>query len=214
MLHTVSSVFDMPRLHLMAEPSLKDIIADYVNYCIENSGLSLNKLAEESGLSPATIHRAAGRDPKYSATPKTSTVLALYRVTGLPLPDRLRSLATGAATGFAERELEPILPPEDDTDPNLQRWQIRTTSMQLMGYMPGDIVIADTRVTPRDGDVVVAQVYDHDLGSAETVIRFYKMPYILNATSNPAEFEAHLVEHRNVVIVAVVISSHRTRAAA
>ncbi len=44
--------------------------------------------------------------------------------------------------------------------------------------MPGDILKIDMRLKPRQGDAVIAQIYD-GYGNAETVFRIFSDPYLI-----------------------------------
>lgn len=95
--------------------------------------------------------------------------------------------------------------------PGVDVWQVRTAALALMGYMPGDWFLLDTNQSERirAGDVVVAQVYDNNRGTAITVLRRYEPPVLVAASINPEEHRVHVVDGTNVVVRGKVVASWR-----
>lgn len=89
-------------------------------------------------------------------------------------------------------------------------WRVSTSAMQLAGYVEGDIILVDThRVAPAPGAVVLAQVYDWQLGSAMTLLRRYDPPVIMAASADAREWKPYVVDGTNVLIVGIVVASWR-----
>ncbi|RWR34977.1 XRE family transcriptional regulator [Sinirhodobacter populi] len=129
--------------------------------------------------------------------------------------------AQQASPGFAESDAGPWAgrPAEHQktttiaeafgAGPGIDVWQIRTSSMCLAGYLPGDFMLVDTHQAERvkAGDVVVAQVYSPR--GAKTVLRRW-MPPVLIAHAAPTEEEpVYVVDNDNVAIRGKVIASWR-----
>lgn len=95
--------------------------------------------------------------------------------------------------------------------PGVDVWTIKTQSLALMGYMPGDYMLVDTHQAERvkSGDVVLAQIYDNANGSAATVLRRFEPPVLVAASMSPDERRVHIVDGVNVVIVGKVTASWR-----
>lgn len=57
--------------------------------------------------------------------------------------------------------------------PGVDIWRVRSASMAMAGYLPGDFMLVDTHQAERarPGDVVLAQIYNNSRGTAATVLR-------------------------------------------
>lgn len=66
-------------------------------------------------------------------------------------------------------------------------YQIRGRALDLDGILDGDLVIADLAGAPMPGDHVIAQVYDWQKGSADSIVRRFQPPYLLahSTAANP-----------------------------
>lgn len=106
------------------------------------------------------------------------------------------------------RRLEPVAEALG-AKPGIDVWDVKTSALAFMGYMPGDHVLIDTHASERvrQGDVVVAQIYDRN-GSAKTVLRRYEPPVLV--TSGPEDTQVHVVDGENVVIRGRAIACWRT----
>lgn len=95
--------------------------------------------------------------------------------------------------------------------PGVDVWQVKSPALSLMGYMPGDMMLVDTHAAERvrQGDVVVAQIYDNNKGSAFTLLRRYEPPVLVAASPDPADRRVHVVDGINVVIRGRVTASWR-----
>jgi hypothetical protein len=176
---------------------------------LERTGHSQNKLARLMGCSPSTVNRWV--DPDDGTSPGWDNVIALATMFGNQPPG---FAAQDHATGMAEDGLRMIAQPEtDDWNGNITEWAVKDASMQVMGYMAGDMVRADARIKPEDGDVVVANLYSVNGQTATTALRVFKAPgYLLPATSNATEFSVHEVG-KTGAIFGTVFESRRTRKA-
>ncbi|MDE2579986.1 MAG: hypothetical protein KGL46_14375, partial [Hyphomicrobiales bacterium] len=91
-------------------------------------------------------------------------------------------------------------------------WRIENRALELAGYIPGDIVLIDQAAAARDGDTVIAQIYDFDIGDARTRIRRYDGVYLTTATMDAALAERPLpVDGERVVIVGRIVRMFRNR---
>jgi hypothetical protein len=102
--------------------------------------------------------------------------------------DESRRASISGSTGFAEPELVPyggkIAAVERKPPDGHGRWTVRTRALDLVGILPGDVVEFDMGAEPREGDVVVAQVYDDETGTAATVLRIFLPPYLVVRSSD------------------------------
>ena len=182
-------------------------IGKWIERVLETKRWTAAELARRSGVSPSTISRAINGE-KF-----TNTIATLSKISAaakIALPPQL----VGEGAGFAEAEAEPYT---GDTSADVQqsdtvdRWQLRSRALEAVGCLPGDIVLVSRTASPRDGDIVHAQIYDMT-GGAETVFRFYERPYITTRTSDPAHHRTpELVDDKRVVIMGVVTKLVRQR---
>ena len=94
---------------------------------------------------------------------------------------------------------------------NADLWQVRSRALELEGYMLGDIVVVDLDRTAEGGEVVCAQMYDWNRGSAQTVLRVYEPPYLITASQSPIHRKPVLVDNERVTIKGLVVASARRR---
>lgn len=95
--------------------------------------------------------------------------------------------------------------------PGIDTWTIRSDAMNAMGMLAGDFILVDTRQADncKPGDVVIAQVYDWQTGSAITVVRRYEPPVLVAATTNKDAFRVHVIDGQNTVVRGKVIANWR-----
>lgn len=186
---------------------IKAEIADWLAVHMKRTGLSMNEIAKRAGLGVATISRMA--DGATLLLPKIEHLLIVASVLKAPVPQVFQEYANSA--GFEEPGLERFEgPAEAETNPNISRWTVRDTSLQSLGYMPGDIVVARADLDARDGDVVVCNLYSPGGFAAVTALRLYKAPYLVTMSPFPADAATHELG-KNAAIHGVVVESLRLR---
>ncbi|MGB3316043.1 MAG: helix-turn-helix domain-containing protein [Albidovulum sp.] len=138
-------------------------------------------------------------------------------------PGGHRSGQTARTPGFCESDAEPFRGPDPMENrvgavarmlgarAGVDVWKVRSTSMALAGYMPGDFILVDTRasVGASAGDVVVAQIYDDAAGTATTVLRRFEPPVLVSASQVPDDLRVLVVDGEKVAIRGKVIASWR-----
>lgn len=90
-------------------------------------------------------------------------------------------------------------------------WTLKTDALNLLGYLKGDILIVDLAMTPRDGDIVCAQLYDWQKETADTVFRLYRKPWLMTHSSIIAPIQPRLVDDDTVAVKGVVEAVLRPR---
>lgn len=85
--------------------------------------------------------------------------------------------------------------------------EVKDDSLNLSGFMPGDIIISELDKPYKKGDVVVVQHYTEDM--AESILRNYAPPY-LTAHSSNSKYTSIPVDDTSVRIVSPVIRLIRT----
>lgn len=97
--------------------------------------------------------------------------------------------------------------------PNADPWVIKTRALELMGYLPGDIVVVDPSQVAQPGDAICAQVnIDFRRGSAETVMRIYERAggsFVLVGASMDPTFRAPIAVDDRVAVKGVIIGMIR-----
>lgn len=90
-------------------------------------------------------------------------------------------------------------------------WRVQSQAMALGGMLAGDLFLLDTHQSERvrQGDIVVAQIYDNRLGTATTVLRRFEPPVLVAASADPADGRVHVVDGVNVVVRGKVVASWR-----
>ena len=194
-------------------------LLDWIEWLRVRTGQSLSDLADGAGLSSNTLTRLKQRD---SALLDALSVRMLCEYTGLPGPDLYKH---GPTSGFAEEASRYDASAKDidnltkrfvalalDGRANAASWWLKTQALEAIGYMQGDLIIADAAVQPRAGDVVCAQVYDVRNGTAETVFRVFEPPYLVAFHSDPRLRKPLLIDNERVIVMATVTESLRRRA--
>lgn len=97
---------------------------------------------------------------------------------------------------------------EQVSTPKMFALEVRDDSLNLSGFLPGDIVIADTERKIAGGDVVIIQHYDDARDTAETILRRYQPPMLL-AHSTRAEFLPLKEKDKSVRVIAPVLKLMR-----
>lgn len=193
---------------------------------------------KRAGVTAEDISRELGRDrsvvsriyvSRQQMTLDQAKVFA--RVLDVPLEEVLSHAglmdpaeAPHAAPGFAESDVAPWKGKGSEAErinataatlgggrAGVDVWTVKSLAMAVGGLLPGDQVLVDTHQSERckAGDIVVAQRYDGQTGTAETVLRRYEPPVLVSASTDPADGRALVVDGSNVVIRGKVIASWR-----
>lgn len=95
--------------------------------------------------------------------------------------------------------------------PGVDVWQVSSSSMQLDGYLPGDLMLVDNRPSMRlrAGDAVVAEVCDEQTGSPQIVFRRYEPPALLCRSALAPKESTLFLGGRNLTVKGRVIASCR-----
>lgn len=182
----------------------------------------------KAGVTADDIARAAGRSRSavshiYMGRQRMNLdwAKAFAEVLKVPLDEVLRRAgitdeptAQLLSPGFSDSDAAPFVPASGEAHraqsvaqafgarPGVDVWMVRTSAMALQGILPGDMMLVDTHRadSTRPGDVVVAQVYDHNRGKASTVLRRLEPPVLVAASVDPEDRRALVVDGVNVVV--------------
>lgn len=182
-----------------------DPVRAWLRRTMAQLGLKATPFARAAGLAPSTIIRAL--DPEGGSTLERASIAKIKQAFSVPGPDE----AHAGPPGLSEPDLLALSDTESgDLPPSQCRKTINTRALELVGYMPGDIITLDKAVKPVAGDVVEAQIYAR--GAAETVLRLYDRPYLVSRTLDPTvSGKPALVDDEMVKIAAVVVRCERVR---
>lgn len=197
----------------------------FLERVLARTGWTATELARKAKLDHSTLSRflTGGREGhalRHSTIRKIELASGLAFMGGLA-PEQAAMVSGGE--GFAESEATPLAL-MDVQDPllmaavngrnNVDPWLLRSRALENLGYRPGDTLLVELGVTPRQGDIVCAQVYDWQKGNAETVFRSFLPPYLVAQTGDVRLQRPMLVDDHHVVIKGVVTLSFRQRQAA
>lgn len=184
-------------------------IRNWLAEVMRQTGLKLTPLAKQAGLAPSTLSRAM--DPASGISLERRSIQKIIDTFGVT-PPLLHAASTAAAPENDLRDLCPYSPASEAKviDPTtVARWQVRSRALELAGCLVGDILIADSAISARPRDIVIAQAIA-PTGDAETLARIYDPPYLLTATMDPSSREKpRLVDDTAVSIWGVVIRLER-----
>jgi hypothetical protein len=191
---------------------------DYLRRVIAHTRKPPTRIAKEVGVAPSTLTRLLNENS--IATLHARTISRLQDYSGISFfggdpsaPSTFRGLAEDAVP-FDAKDADPavsaaikaLVGGRQAADP----WTMRTRALERRGYLPGDIVIVDLGRRPEAGDSVCAQVYDWRRGAAETVMRVYDPPFLLEATHDDQLRKPLVVDNEQVIIKGVLLA-HRLR---
>lgn len=153
------------------------------------------------------------------------------RVLSVPLEDVLQHAgvldeteARAVQPGFAESDAVPFAGKGSEGaetqaraevfgggKPGIDIWTVKSLTMSLGGYLPGDTILVDTHQSERckAGDVILGQSYNWQTGTAETILRRYEPPVLVAASADPLDGRVLVVDGNNVVIRGKVVASWR-----
>ncbi|WP_145969180.1 hypothetical protein [Mesorhizobium sp. M8A.F.Ca.ET.021.01.1.1] len=192
-----------------------EAVARYMN-------LSLSELSLNSGMAASTITRYMNdKSGRLSVTDRTLEAIATY--SGIPknvMPGQRR------LPGFGESETLPHDMERDEPLPSwvttaiaahkgnrngVDAWVMKGWALDLLGILPGDIVLIDQNRRPKSGDIVLAQLTDLVTQRTETVMRRYEAPFITTHSSKLGPSRPEQVDDDRVVIMGVEVGVIRPR---
>lgn len=189
--------------------STQAAIQEYLRQISKASGHSPTRIAREIGVSESTITRHWNGESK--SLPHISTIRKLIERYQLAPPPALGALGAVQTGGFSEPEV--ILANESDyaeretLNPNQSIWIVGRSFSAIAGYRAGDRFLLDMSLTPRDGDDVVANIYDRSGKGAATVLRKFRRAWLFADGNTDPEF----ADGRGVAVMGVIVKSWRSR---
>ncbi|HEY1736365.1 MAG TPA: hypothetical protein VGG12_06955 [Methylovirgula sp.] len=193
------------------EEAYRQEIAAWIRGIETRFRVRVQEIAARATLNPSTVYRLK----KLKVNPDLRSLRQIAEAFDLVIPGEGTVLK--GHNGFAEGDVAPLLGYDQNTDEkpperDQSDWLINNRALDLAGCLPGDIVRMDMRVSPRPGDIVIAQVYEMDLGTAKTLIRLFAPPYLMIRSTDPTVNEKPLyVDQERVAIMGTVVSLRRQR---
>lgn len=194
----------------------------WIRAVAQHMNLSLSDLALNAGLAASTVTRYINdKSGKLSVTQRTLEAISLY--SGIPknvMPGQRR------LPGFGESEAVPYDPTQDERLPEwvlsaiaahkgnrngVEAWLMKGWALDLLGILPGDVLIIDQNRRPKAGDIVLAQLTDLVTQRTETVMRRYEPPFITTHSSKLGPMRPEQVDDDRVVVMGVEVGVIRPR---
>lgn len=193
-------------------------VARYMN-------LSLSDLALNSGLAASTVTRYIN-DKSGKLTITERTLEAISRYSGVPRgaypgQRKLPGFGESEATPYTSQTSEPddllptwVLTAIDAHKGNrngIEPWIMKSWSLDLLGILPGDVLMIDQNRRPKAGDIVCAQITDLVTGRTETVMRRFEPPFLTTYSAKMGPSRPEQVDEERVVIMGVEAGVIRPR---
>lgn len=201
--------------HAQRQDKLRETVREWLLSIMDKHNVSQRQLGLRSGVSPATINRALDTDGSFVMS--TSIMSKISDAFGEPMPTALtRSGALARPAGFSESDLVAYAGPDKTAsgkpEINHGRWKIANEVLDIEGFRPGDVLDFDLSMKPEPGDFVVAQVYNLQRGTADTILRQYQPPYLLTrSTDRSIDARPLYVDGERVVIMGTFTRMTRDR---
>lgn len=184
---------------------------DWIAAIVSKKQITRTELARRAGLSHSTISRATS-DDDYRINFRADTISKLAEIGGILPPAAIAQGEAGSAQGFAEPEATPWGgQPDKNLGPGQSIWTVHTQAMSPMGLMPGDRFILDQSMTPQTRDIIMVQVYDHQTGSAESLLRVFADGFAVTPLYLVDGSPRIWIDGTHATVMGVVIESWRTR---
>lgn len=189
----------------------------YIEAMTAQTGLTRTEIARNAGVSPSTISKFEN-DVENIAQLGMNTMEKIATFTGIPF----EAWRANAPLQLQEAEAQFVdeLPLDDFIGRAIKAmriggnavdaWQLKSRALEVLGYLPGDILMVDLNATPRDGDIVCAQSYDR-IGRAETVFRVFQKPFLTAHSLERNTYRPLIVDEDRVQVRGVVVTSLRPR---
>lgn len=190
--------------------AFRDEVRAWLRSIEQRHQITLPAIAKRADIRHSTLYRWF--DDEQYFIPSYAKIRAIADAFGEPMPGEAQPQAPVLQEGDTSPYVGPPLFDQSLTNNQVDK-VVACRSLELIGYMPGDIIRMDAAIAPREGDAVVAQVYDRGLGYAVTRLRQWESPHLVTRTMDPANARQRLlVDGVNVAIVGTVVRSLRIRA--
>lgn len=189
---------------------------EWIKTILLRKGINATELAKRAGLSHSTLSRALS-DDSYRVNFRADTIAKLAVAGGVSPPQALGGSAISEkagmmTTGLGEPQATPYLGQDTEgLQSGQSTWTCNTTGLISMGLMPGDRFILDQNQTPKQRDIIAVQQYDHQTGSAETLLRVYADGFAVTPMYLVDNTPRIFLDGNNASVIGVLMKSWRTR---
>lgn len=213
--HTRDCVKTFPSLRGMPLSGLSPTqvhFREWIREKIKKSQMTPTAFYRKAGLDGATASRHLADDSLTEIKP--STMERLARAHHYPSPIGGDTAPNGQATHEGADELTPFRgeAPESDIkvlEDGQERWIVHGRSLMGAGYLPGDVVTTDLRISPEDGDAVYAII-----GNRACLRRFREPHFVVTVSGNADKDDRPRdVDFENVKVYATIVHMERKRPA-
>lgn len=183
---------------------------------LAQTGKKPSQLAIEAGLSDTAVTRILNQ-PNYRGLLSPTTIRSICELTGLAGPGGFPP-ARQAVPGIREDAVAYLASAPSNNDPvksaiagrqSASAWSMTSDLLMLQGIRPGDVLVIDTDVAPRDGDVVLAELRT---GQKPTMLlRVYQQPNLVAASFDVSATKPFLVDGTIVRVIGVMTDLIRRR---
>ncbi len=175
---------------------------------------SLSELALNSGIAASTLTRYIN-DRSNTLTVTDRTIEAVSKYTGIPrtvMPGqrKLPGFGESEAVPYDARQEEPLpawvraaIAAHKGNRNGVEAWVMKGWTLDMLGILPGDILMIDQNKRAKAGNIVCAQITDLATGRAETVMRRYEPPFLLTYSSKLGPARPEQVDDERVIIMGV-----------
>lgn len=182
--------------------------------------LSFSELGKRSGVAPSTVTRFLNDDTgTVGISQRTLDQISAFA--GIPVH---RMPGDDGRVGIPTADAIPL----DDSEPvsqsvkaavdvflrehhGVKAWRMKGWALDLLGVLPGDILIIDETKRAKAGDIVFALLNDWSAGSTESVFRLYQPPYIVAHSAKMGPQKPLMVDEDNVSLKGICLAVLRPR---
>ncbi len=179
--------------------------------------VSPSQLALNSGMAASTLTRYLN-DTTNTVGISQATLEKVSHFSGFrpgQIPGRLRGISEPDVVAYAEDKehrpkwIEAAVEAARSGRNGVEAWVMKGAALDGLGIFPGDIAIVDQNRRAKAGDIVLAQIVDHTLGTAETVLRLYQTPFLVTHSMRLGPQRPEQVDDDRVSIAGVVVGTIR-----
>jgi transcriptional regulator with XRE-family HTH domain len=195
---------------------------DWIKAVAAYLNLSLSELAVKSGLSPSTVTRYMNDNSgKLTITDRTLDAIAVFSGVAknvMPGQQAVPGLGEGEAMPYDTQGpeklpewVEAAVKAAVGTRNGVAAWIAKNWALDMLGVVPGDVVLIDQNKRPKPGDIVCVQLRDLATGSTETVLRRYDPPYVTTHSAKSGPSRPEVIDDMRVSVVGVETGLIRPR---
>jgi len=199
--------------------TLRDRQLAWLRHIEKTTGKKRTEIARAAGFDPSTLSKFVHNAEGHTLTPKI-----IQRIEDTFRIPAYENNTIPFQQSFSEEEARPYLLDRDTANPlelalkdivsrsnAIDLWVLKTQALTSLGYMPGMVVVVDREAKPRNGDAVVAQKYDFRRGTAETIFRLWRTPYLMSASLVGEPLLPEIVDNEKLVIMGVITGACHIR---